>query len=239
MLKAVFFDAAGTLFDTREPVGHTYARIARKHGLNATDEVVTASFRRAFASAGGLAFGPRHEAAELRRLERRWWRELVGRSFAGLGEFDNFDAFFDELFAYFAAPEHWRPMPEASDVLRRLKQLGLKLGVISNFDHRLYRILEGLDMASYFDSVTISSEAGYAKPTREVFVVAMERFGVRPSEAAHVGDSEHTDFAGALRAGMTALLLEPGTAMREVEGRAGRVSSLASVVGVVQLLRSA
>ncbi len=37
MLKAVFFDAAGTLFEAREPVGHTYARIARKHGLNADD----------------------------------------------------------------------------------------------------------------------------------------------------------------------------------------------------------
>ena len=102
MLKAVFFDAAGTLFEAREPVGHTYARIARQHGLDAADGAVSTGFRRAFSSTPGLAFGPNRPAGEIRRLEREWWYELVRRSFEGLGEFDNFDAFFDELFAYFA-----------------------------------------------------------------------------------------------------------------------------------------
>src|SRR5579863_7483955 len=73
MLKAVFFDAAGTLFEAREPVGHTYARIARQHGLSADDAQVSAGFRRAFASTPGLAFGPGRDAEEIRRLEREWW----------------------------------------------------------------------------------------------------------------------------------------------------------------------
>ncbi len=239
MLRAVFFDAAGTLFEAREPVGHSYARIARKHGLDASGELVTVGFRRAFGSAGGLAFGPGHEAAELRRLERGWWRELVRRSFTGLGEFDDFDAFFDELFAYFAEPAHWEPMPEAPEVLGRLKQSGLKLGVISNFDHRLYRILEGLGLDGYFDSITISSEAGFAKPAGEVFALAMERLGVGGFEAAHVGDSEHMDFIGARRAGMAAVLIEPAGASHAVDGREGRIPSLASIIDVVQVLRSA
>ncbi len=240
MLRAIFFDAAGTLFDAREPVGRTYARIARKHGLDAPDEAVTAGFRRAFGSSGGLAFGPGHEAAELRRMERRWWSELVRRSFAGLGEFDDFDAFFDELFAYFAAPEHWEPMPEATEVLSRLKQGGFKLGIISNFDYRLLRILEGLGLASYFDSITISSEAGFAKPAGEVFAAAIGRLGVKGSEAIHVGDSEHMDFHGARKAGMAAILIEPaGEAAHRMDGRGARVRSLASVIDVVQLVRFA
>src|ERR1700690_2355937 len=104
MLKAVFFDAAGTLFDAREPVGHTYARIAREHGVASDDAAVTAGFRRAFASTPGLAFGPGRDADEIRRLEREWWYGLVRRSFEGLGTFDNFDAFFEELFGYFGDP---------------------------------------------------------------------------------------------------------------------------------------
>jgi putative hydrolase of the HAD superfamily len=239
MLRAIFFDAAGTLFDAREPVGHTYARIARKHGLDATDEAVTEGFRRAFASSGGLAFGPGREAAELRRLERGWWREVVKQSFIGLGEFDDFDAFFDELFAYFAEPAHWEPIPEAPHVLSRLRHSGLKLGVISNFDYRLYRILEGLGLDSYFDTITISSEAGFAKPAGEVFALAMERLGVEGSEAAHVGDSEHMDFAGARKAGMAAVLIQPATGPLQVDGREGRIPSLASIIDVVQVLRSA
>src|ERR1700730_811633 len=121
MLKAVFFDAAGTLFDAREPVGHTYARIARAHRLKASDDTVSAGFRHAFASSPGLAFGAGHEADEIRRLEREWWYNLVRRSFEGLGEFDDFEAFFDELFGYFGDPANWVPLPEAHSTLQRLK----------------------------------------------------------------------------------------------------------------------
>ena len=104
MLKVIFFDAAGTLFEPRDPVGATYARIARGYGVDAGADQVNHAFRRVFGGAPGLAFGPGHSAAELRLLERRWWRELVAASFAGLGTFSSFDDYFDELFAFFADP---------------------------------------------------------------------------------------------------------------------------------------
>src|SRR5271166_1482551 len=186
MLKALFFDAAGTLFEAREPVGHTYARIGRKHGLGADDAAVSAGFRRAFASTPGLAFGPGLRADEIRRLEREWWYGLVRRSFEGLGEFDSFDAFFEELFAYFGDSTSWEPLPEAHAVLRSLKDAKLKLGIISNFDARLYRILEGLELRPFFETVTISSEAGYAKPAPQIFATALSDLGVTSAEAVHI-----------------------------------------------------
>ena len=91
-------------------------------------------------------------------------------------------------------------------MLQRLKDDGLKLGVISNFDYRLYRILDGLDLTRYFDSITISSEAGFAKPRREVYDAALARAGVTARDAMHVGDSEHLDFAPAAALGMAAVL---------------------------------
>jgi hypothetical protein len=60
-------------------------------------------------------------ADELRRLERQWWRKIVADTFAGLGEFADFDAFFDALFAFFANPANWKPVPEAAAALSRLK----------------------------------------------------------------------------------------------------------------------
>jgi putative hydrolase of the HAD superfamily len=239
MLKAVFFDAAGTLFEAKESVGHTYARIAAGHGLEADDAVVSAGFRRAFSSTPGLAFGPGHSAQELRRLEREWWRELVRKSFEGLGEFDDFDRFFDELFAYFADPEHWEPMPEAIDGLRRLKDLGLRMGVISNFDYRLYRILDGLELRGFFDTITISSEAGFAKPSGRIFAAALSAAGVECAEAVHLGDSAHMDLEGAQAAGLGAILIDVGLKERQtIRARATRVPSLASAIEVMQLLRS-
>jgi putative hydrolase of the HAD superfamily len=239
MTSAVFFDAVGTLFEAREPIGHSYARIARKHGLAAGEAEVSAAFHRAFSAAPALAFGAGHPPARLRRLEREWWYSLVRETFRGLGEFDDFDAFFEELFAYFGQPDSWTPVPAAPELLRRLKESATPLGIISNLDHRLYRILDGLDLARYFDSITISSEAGFAKPAREIFERALKSAGVSADKAVHVGDSELTDLEGASAAGMAAILIDGRLDGREiVREDTARVGSLASVIKVVQLLRS-
>jgi putative hydrolase of the HAD superfamily len=236
LIRAIFFDAAGTLFDAREPIGRTYARLARDFGLDVPEDSVAASFRRAFGAAPGLAFGLGLRPDEVRRLERGWWRQRVSETFAPLGEFSNFDAYFDALFAYFANPDHWIVDLEAAPLLQRLKNDGLKLGVISNFDFRLYRILDGLDLTRFFDSVTISSEAGYAKPRREVYDAALARAGVTADETMHIGDSEHLDFAPAAALGMLAVLIDRGSPRdaASVAGRTARICSLASVIEVAQ-----
>lgn len=243
MIRAAFFDAAGTLFESREPIGRSYARIARDFGLDATEDAVAASFRHAFGAAPGLAFGPDLRPDELRRMERHWWRDRVADTFAPLGKFLDFDAYFDALFAYFADPRSWVADLEAAPALQRLKDDGLKLGVISNFDYRLYRILDGLDLTRYFDSITISSEAGYAKPRREVYDAALARAGVAASDAVHIGDSEHLDFVAAGAIGMAAILVDREHAQENgatsINGRSARICSLASVPEVARIFESA
>ncbi len=241
MIRAAFFDAAGTLFEAREPIGRTYARLARQFGLDAPEEGVAASFRRAFGAAPGLAFGLGLRPDEVRRLEREWWRQRVAETFAPLGKFPDFDAYFDALFAHFANPGHWIADLEAAPMLQRLKGDGLKLGVISNFDFRLYRILDGLDLTRFFDWITISSEAGYAKPRREVYDTALARAGVTADEAMHIGDSEHLDFAPAAALGMAAMLIdrEATQSMPLIAGRTARICSLASVPEVAQVFELA
>ena len=236
MIRAAFFDAAGTLFEAREPIGRTYARIARTFGVDASEDAVAAGFRRAFGDAPGLAFGVGHPAGELRRLEREWWRKRVAETFAGIGRFADFDAYFDALFAYFGDPAHWAADDEAAALLLRLKDRGIKLGVISNFDYRLYRILDGLDLTRHFETITISSEAGHAKPRREVFDFALSRAGVNAHEAMHIGDSEHLDFLPAGDVGMAAVLIDRERPIPApvVTGRRARISSLATVIDVAR-----
>lgn len=234
-LKAVFFDAAGTIFDARQPVGRSYARLAREFGVDADEAAVNAAFRRVFHAAPPLAFGPGHPTDELRRLERGWWRARVAETFAGLGEFTDFDAYFDALFAFFADPANWRADDEAPAILARLKQSGFVLGVISNFDARVYRILDGLGLAGFFDSITISSEAGYAKPSPRLFEAALSKHSLAPDQALHVGDSIVFDVHGAAAAGIRSVLIEPhGQHSRDGLASGGRVASLASLTEIIR-----
>jgi len=235
MLTAVFFDATGTILHLREPAGVSYAKIACRFGLEADERAVIAAFRRAFRETPGLAFGPGHSAAELRRLEREWWRALVIQTFAGMGRFTDFDACFDELFALFADPSGWTADPDAPRLFQSLKSRGLILGVISNFDHRLYGVMDALDLGRYFDSITISSEVGWAKPAPEIFRSALARHGLSPAEAIHVGDSETHDLRGACAAGLGAVLIDPQSAEAlTVNGRCARVRSLGGVAEAVE-----
>lgn len=235
MLKAVFFDAAGTIFHTREPAGMSYAAIARRFGLQADADAVVAAFRRAFHAAPGLAFGPSRPAAELRRMERAWWRALVLQTFSGVGRFTDFESYFDALFAYFADPANWTADPEAPRLLEGLRACGMSLGVISNFDYRIYRVIEGLGLARYFDSITISSEAGWAKPAPEIFRAALKRHALAPAEAVHVGDSETHDLRGARGVGMGAVLIDPDAAeVLAVRGRCARVRTLGATAAAVE-----
>ncbi len=237
MLRTIFFDAAGTLFEPRISVGESYARVAGKHGLTTTGAAVGAAFRRAFHESGGLAFGPGHAPAELRRLEREWWREVVAKSFASLGGFADFDAYFDELFAYFADPANWVADTNALPLLTKLRRDGYQLGVVSNFDYRLYHILEGLGLSEVFDSITISSEAGWAKPDPRIFEVALARHGVAANEALHVGDVPQLDAVGAHAAGIAAVLVDPeAEAALTTDDRVVTIKSLGTVIEAVHQL---
>jgi len=235
MLKTIFFDAAGTLFESRRPIGDSYAAVARDFGANVSGKALNAAFRRAFSSAHGLAFGPGRPAGEIRRLEREWWRERVAETFADLHYFDDFDAYFSALFEFFGDPVNWAVYPDVAPALERLKAAGLRLAVISNFDARLYQLLEGLELARFFESVTISSEAGYAKPDAQLFEIALTRMKVARGEAIHVGDAPHLDITGANAAGIESILIQRDEPAGEPKPIAGTVvSSFDEIVAMVR-----
>jgi putative hydrolase of the HAD superfamily len=170
-------------------------------------------------------------------MERAWWHEIVAKSFARLGSFDDFDSYFDELFAYFADPINWVPDDNAAQMLGELKQRGYQLGVVSNFDYRLYGILEGLGLSAYFASTTLSSEAGWAKPDPRIFTSALARHDTAPGEALHVGDSAHLDVAGAHAAGLAGVLIDPqAVAPLAINGRSATIKSLSLVIELVSRL---
>ena len=80
-IKAVLFDAAGTLIKTARSVGESYATLAKKHGVEVRPAELAPRFRASFDRFAPLAF-PAAEAANVPALERAWWKRVVQEVFA-------------------------------------------------------------------------------------------------------------------------------------------------------------
>jgi putative hydrolase of the HAD superfamily len=177
-------------------------------------------------------------SAEVASLEKKFWKEVVRLVFAeagGLGQFRDgqFDRYFDRLFDYFATSAGWTIYPDVVPLLGDLKRRGFILGLITNFDHRVFRLIDALDLARFIDSITIPALAGAAKPEAAIFGYALARHGLQASEAVQVGDSIRDDVEGACAAGLRGVLLDR-------EDRAGaddveRIRSLAELPPLIGL----
>ncbi len=72
----------------------------------------------------------------------------------------------------------------------------------------MYDVCQALGIYQYFSSFVISSEAGFAKPSPEIFEIALNEQGVSAEESLHIGDSIEHDIMGARALGINAVLLD-------------------------------
>jgi putative hydrolase of the HAD superfamily len=223
-IRVVFFDAADTLFHVNGSVADIYLEHAVRFGFSRSPdslEAIKQAFSRAFRDAPPPIFAA-SEPIRLKQSERLWWFDLVHNVFYRVGMFERFDEFFEAVFQAFEDPGSWRLFPETAATLTQLKARGLELGIISNFDSRLFSVMRGLGIAEAFDTVTISSLARAAKPAPQIFRLALDKHAVDPEEAVHVGDSLRDDVEGAVKAGLHGVLLDRKGKHRETESPAIR-----------------
>ena len=201
MIKAILFDAAGTLFFLTKTVGEHYAYVGREVGLDLDAQALDRGFHTAWQEM------PRRSAIEGPREndDKGWWRELVGRVFTqvapSLSKPDQ-DNFFEVAYEHFAEAGVWQLYPEVPEVLEQL-QPRFRLAVISNFDGRLRFILQHLGISNYFRYIFISSELGADKPDPEIFRRAVTIMHFSGTEVVHVGDDPERDWKAASEAGLS------------------------------------
>ena len=102
-----------------------------------------------------------------------------------------------------------QPNPQAPVVLERLRQRDLAIGMISNSDGSIQRMITREGLAPYFRFVLDSRVVGVEKPDPRIFQMALERAGVAPDEAVYIGDLYSIDVVGSRAAGLDAILLDP------------------------------
>jgi putative hydrolase of the HAD superfamily len=125
----------------------------------------------------------------------------------------------DEL----VASVRFDPYPDAEPALAELRERGVRLVVVSNWDISLATVLEHCGLLSKLDAAISSAEADSRKPDPGIFTLALRTAECSPDEALHVGDTPEEDCDGARAAGIRPLLIDRD------EGR-GDIASLAEIV---------
>lgn len=202
--KAVLLDAGGTLLQPHRPVGEIYCETARRYGGEFDPGLMEKAFREVFKSTPEI---PVERAASATDYFE-WWRELVYACLDRLDAksqaafYERRSAYFQELYDVFAHPDVWEIMPDALEVIGRLKSNGYRLALVSNWDLRLRPLMDRLDLTPHFEVMVISSEVGVEKPHPAIFHKTLEHLRLAPEEVCHVGDSPAHDEIGAREAGI-------------------------------------
>ena len=215
----MLLDALGTLIELERPWPHMVDELA------ARGVVVAEEHARAAMLAEMAYYRAHHDEA----VDWTALKDLRRRCAAVVQEQLQTSLPLDDVLDALLAAIRFRAYPEVPDVLARLRARGARLAVVSNWDVSLHDVLERTGLRPLVDAVVISAELGVAKPDPAIFRAALDRLGVAPDGAVHVGDSLEHDVAGARAAGLEAVLVNRNGAVAPDGVRT--VASLAELVG--------
>jgi putative hydrolase of the HAD superfamily len=221
MIQAIVYDAVGTLLHVQPNVASIYADIGQRFGSLLGIDEIRRRFGTAFARQDQLDQQAGWRTSEPREKER--WRQIVAEVLDDVTD----AACFGALFETFAKPDVWKCDPDAATVLAHFHGQGIRQALASNFDRRLRGVIAPMPIARYLEALVISSEIGWRKPAPEFFVHVAESLRLPPNAILFVGDDCINDYDAACRAGMQALLLDPG---KRHDGGVNRIERLSEVM---------
>jgi putative hydrolase of the HAD superfamily len=226
---AVFFDAGETLVHPHPTFPDLFATILAREGYDVDAEtirerihVVSDRFSRAARENELWTTTP--------DKSRAFWHDVYGIFFEHLG-IGEANGLIDVVYREFTDLANYALFDDVVPVLEKLHAAGLRLGVISNFEEWLERLLERLGVRAYFDVRVISGVEGLEKPDPAIFRLATTRAGVEPERSVYVGDNPEFDVEPALAVGMYPVLLDRRGRFADAAGP--RIRSLDELPGIV------
>ena len=121
-----------------------------------------------------------------------------------------------------------RPGEKAAETLEALAGRGYRLGVVSNSNGHVRKLLERAGLARFLEAIVDSAEVQIEKPDPRIFSLAVEALGLEPAACAYVGDIYDIDVVGARAAGLRPILIGRCPAPEPVE-RVARLEELLSI----------
>ena len=228
---AVFFDAGETLVHPHPTFPGLLAEILRREGHDVPAETIR--------DLTHIVFDRFRQAAETNELwttsperSRRFWHDVYGTYLRELG-IPRDDELIDVVYTGFTDLANYVLFEDVVPALDRLREGGLKLGVVSNFEVWLEQLLEVLGVSEYFGVRVISGAEGLEKPDPRIFEIAMERAGVAPEASVYVGDNPEFDVDPAAAVGMFPVLIDRRERFQDAPGvRITSLDALPSAIGL-------
>ncbi|MCF3136295.1 HAD family hydrolase [Streptomyces olivochromogenes] len=196
-MTAVLFDFSGTLF--RAESTESWLRAALTDAALTLPEPELAEAARALDAVGALpggafpvevpaelteAWAVRDQSAELHRAAYTGLSRQVPLPHPGLH---------DALYDRHMTPAAWSPYPDATEVLRTLRERGIGVGVVSNIGWDLRPVFREHGLDAYVETYVLSYEHGIQKPDPRLFATACAALGADPRDVLMVGDSRPAD----------------------------------------------
>jgi putative hydrolase of the HAD superfamily len=205
-VRAIVFDAGGTLICPARAVGETYAAFAHRYGVKLSADPTTEAFFAAFKGCSPRA----KDAVPNNGDDRAWWKQVVQRSMpeGSFADRTAFDQFFEEVYLYYAKPEAWEVYPEVMEVLETLRDYPVDLFVLSNWDSRLHPVLDGHGLGEYLPKRFISTELGWEKPDPAIYRHVSDVLKLPAASLLSVGDHARNDVEAPRKAGWQVLQIE-------------------------------
>jgi putative hydrolase of the HAD superfamily len=204
-IEIVLFDLDDTLHDDTYAYSNAAEEVAREvaaeHGIDALE--LKAAY---IAESEGFwhRLSPLDLKVKLASLRASMWQsalERVGLKDAELAQqsAERYNAYRTKYFTLF---------PGAVELLRALRDRGMKLGIVTNGLSETHREkIALLRISEYFDAIFLSDEVGMVKPDPLLFAHACRTLGGAPAHAAMVGDRYDRDIRGAIEAGLYTIWL--------------------------------
>lgn len=196
MIKAIFFDAAGILYTRGGPTEAFALSLLQKMGFSndlSPDQLNKQLELRSKANKGAIS----HEIY--------WDNFLLMRNVLQPQQRKDFAL---QIINY---SNDVQSVPGAGDALRKLKERGLLLGIITDTMYPVawkMRRLEKAGVAEFIDIVACSTALGAHKPDPAVYTYALQQAHLTPGESAFVGHLG-IELQGAHKAGMVTIAIKP------------------------------
>lgn len=200
MFKVIYLDAEGTFLRFNPSLGEIYRKLWSDFGIQIKDDELSKKMRDAVKK----VFKERLKDQEVNgNICQQGWREVFELVFPEFKNLPFFNKVFSKAYQFFASSECVKVDPNFYGFFSEVKSLGISLAIISNWDCRLYSVLEGHNLLHKFDAIFLGCEQGYLKPNPKLYLKALSYFKIKPNEGIMIGDSWEDDIEPAKKLGMS------------------------------------
>lgn len=228
-IKAVLFDLGNTLVKSFAPE-IVFQKILTSFNIHVQIEKIKRAIEKTESDFSNIKYEPSYGKVSYEEFWNKWNSRVL--TLLGLPKDDRVvKGILTKWFDYAECNTY----PEVKNILRKLKHMGLKIGIISGaYEEDIYIILDKVHLPKdFFDIIVGANTIKKAKPHPDVFRYALKKLNVKPEEALFIGDVVDADYEGAEKIDMKAILIQRTEAQTPRTTNLRTISSLKEIFNFI------